>query len=195
MIFSRAEAAQEAVLYMRKFWSVLALLIVAGTMVPGCTKETGDTETEAFTFVVYPGSRYLPDLTELHKRAHKALKPNEPEAPPTAIYDTDASVEDVAKFYAKAYGYANVAPDATNNLSAAKPQAFYRNGDLQTDVKAVEPLLKQMGVQSDTSKAQGGYRAAEIGPKPNRPRVTIQRPYFDITKSQTVDRTLILMQR
>ena len=57
------------------------------------------------------------------------------------------------------------------------------------------PLLQKMGVSTDTSKAQGGYRAAEITPKPNRPRVTIQRPYFDITKSQTVDRTLILMQR
>jgi hypothetical protein len=193
MIFSRAEAAQEAVVYMRKFWSVLALLLIAGTIVVGCTKENGEGETEAFTFVVYPGSRYLPDLNELFKKAQKQIKPGEDV--PTAIYDTDASVEDVAKFYAKAYGYASVAPDATNNLSAAKPQAFYRNGDLQTDVKPIVPLLQKIGVTSDTSKAQGGYRAAEITPKPNRPRVTIQRPYFDLTKSQVVDRTLILMQR
>jgi hypothetical protein len=194
MIFSRAEPAQEAVAYMRKFWSVLALLVLAGTMFSGCGKESPYGDTEAFTFVVYPGSRYLPDLTELHKKAHKTVKPNE-DTPATAIYDTDASVEDTAKFYAKAYGYTDVAPDATNNLSAAKPQAFYRNGDLQSDTKPIEPLLKQMGVQADTSKAQGGYRAAEISPKPNRPRVTIQRPYFDLTKSQVVDRTLILMQR
>jgi hypothetical protein len=178
---------------MRKLWSVPALLLIAGTIVIGCNKESGEGETEAFTFVVYPGSRYLPDLNELFKKAQKSIKPNEDV--PTAIYDTDASVEDVAKFYAKAYGYANVAPDATNNLSAAKPQAFYRNGDLQTDVKPIVPLLQKMGVTTDTSKAQGGYRAAEITPKPNRPRVTIQRPYFDLTKSQVVDRTLILMQR
>lgn len=193
MIFSRAEAAQEAVVYMRKLWSVLALLLIAGTIVVGCNKESGEGETEAFTFVVYPGSRYLPDLNELFKKAQKTVKPNEDV--PTAIYDTDAAVEDVAKFYAKAYGYESVAPDATNNLSAAKPQAFYRNGDLQTDVKPIVPLLQKMGVSTDTSKAQGGYRAAEITPKPNRPRVTIQRPYFDLTKSQVVDRTLILMQR
>lgn len=180
---------------MRKFSTVLALLMVAGTITWGCNRENNETETEAFTFVVYPGSRYLPDLTDLTKRAHKVINPNEPEAPPTAIYDSDASVEDVAKFYAKAYGYANVAPDATNNLSAAKPQAFYRTGDLQTDVKPIVPLLQQMGVQADTSKAVGGYRAAEISPKPNRPRVTIQRPYFDVTKSQVVDRTMILMAR
>jgi len=137
---------------MRKLWSVLALLLVAGTIVVGCSKESGEGETEAFTFVVYPGSRYLPDLNELFKKAQKSIKPNEDV--PTAIYDTDASVEDVAKFYAKAYGYANVAPDATNNLSAAKPQAFYRNGDLQTDVKPIVPLLQKMGVSTDTSKAQ-----------------------------------------
>jgi hypothetical protein len=41
----------------------------------------------------------------------------------------------------------------------------------------------------------GAYRAAEIDPKPNRPRVTIQRPYFDASTSQTVDRTLIMMTR
>ena len=193
MIFSRAEPAQEAVVSMRKLWSVLALLMIAGTIVFGCKKESGEGENDAFMFVVYPGSRYLPDLNELFKKANKALKPNQDL--PIAIYDTDASVEDVAKFYAKSYGYSGVAPDATNNLSAAKPQAFYRNGDLQTDVKPIEPLLKQIGAQSDTSKAQGTYRAAEISPKPNRPRVTIQRPYFDLTKSQVVDRTLILMQR
>jgi hypothetical protein len=123
------------------------------------------------------------------------VRPNEPEAPPTAIYDTDASLEDVANFYAKSYGYTSVAPDATNNLSAAKPQAYYRSGDLATDNKTIVPLLKQMGVQSDTGKAVGGYRAAEITPRPNRPRVTVQRPYFDVTKSQVVDRTLILMAR
>jgi hypothetical protein len=180
---------------MRKWSLLLAVLIVAGTMVSSCSKENGENEIEAFMFVVYPGSRYLPDLTELTKRAHKALQPNEPEVPPTAIYDTDASLEDVAKFYAKAYGYADVAPDATNNLSAAKPQAYYRSGDLATDTKAIVPLLQKMGVQADTSKAAGNYRAAEISPKPNRPRVTLQRPYFDLTKSEVVDRTLILMAR
>jgi len=45
-------------------------------------------------------------------------------------------------------------PDATNNLSAAKPPAYYRMGDLQTDVKAIEPLLRQLHVSADLSKAQ-----------------------------------------
>ncbi|MGZ7079211.1 MAG: hypothetical protein ACXVJT_07355 [Thermoanaerobaculia bacterium] len=180
---------------MRKCFKVLAVVMIAGAVIFGCNKENGENDTEAFSFVVYPGSRYLPDLTELTKRAHKVLSPNEPEAPPTAIYDTDASLEDVASYYAKSYGYTTVAPDATNNLSAAKPQAYYRSGDLALDTKAIQPLLQKMGVTTDASKATGGYRAAEISPKSNRPRVTVQRPYFDVTKSQVVDRTLILMAR
>jgi hypothetical protein len=39
------------------------------------------------------------------------------------------------------------------------------------------------------------YKAAQIEPRPNRPRNTIQRPYFDVTTSQVVDRTMILMAR
>src|SRR5204862_1838516 len=112
-----------------------------------------------------------------------------------AIYDTDAPVDAVAQFYAKAYGYPNVAPDATNNLSAAKPPAYYRTGDLGADTRAAEPIIKKIGLNTDVSKATGTYRAAEISRQNNRPQVTIQRPYFDPTTSQTVDRTIILMAR
>jgi hypothetical protein len=52
-----------------------------------------------------------------------------------------------------------------------------------------------MNVPTDLSKATGSYRAADILPRPNRPRVTVQRPYFDVTTSQVVDKTLILMSR
>ncbi len=86
-----------------------------------------------------------------------------------------------------------MAADATNNLSAAKPPAYYRNGDLATDNKAVEPLMKKLNLNVDVSKARGKYRAVEIESKMNRPRVTIQRPYFDVINSQVVDRTMILM--
>lgn len=173
---------------------IAPLLVVLAVL--GCRKEKEDLSNEpaTFTFTIYPGSRYLSQLTELTKQAHRTLKPNE-EPPPIAIYDTDAPVERVAEFYAKSYGYTTVAPDATNNLSTAKPPAYYRTGDLAADVKAVEPVLQKMNVKSDTSKAQGHYKAAEIEPKTNRPRVTVQRPYFDVTTSQTVDRTLILMSR
>ena len=172
----------------------LALAMIAALAVAGCKSEKSApaTEPQAFAFAVYPGAVYLEQLTELTKRANAIIKPNQT-PPPVAIYDTDAPVDAVADYYAKTYGYGRVAPDATNNLSAAKPAAYFRTGELQTDVKAIESLLKQLNVKTDISKAQGRYRAAEIEPKKNRPRVTVQRPYFDVTKSQVIDRTMILM--
>lgn len=173
---------------------LLSALLVLTALFAGCKGKEEFAEPEAFSFVVYPGSRYLGQLTESFKNAHKTLNPaNEP--PPLAVYDTDAPVEQVAEYYAKEYGYKEVAPDMTNNLSAAKPPAYYRTGDLQADAKSIEELLKKMNMPTDVTKAQGSYRAADILPRPNRPRVTVQRPYFDVTTSTTVDRTLILMAR
>ena len=170
--------------------AAMLLLLVAG----GCKKENESADSDAFSFIVYPGARYLGQLTEVTKKAHKLIKPNEA-TPPVAIYDTDAPLEEVATFYAKAYGYGSVAPDATNNMSTVKPKAFYRAGDLAVDEKGVEPLLPRLGLNTDVTKAVGTYKAADIAPLPNRPRVTVQRPYFDNTTSQVVEKTLILMAR
>ena len=49
-------------------------------------------EPEAFSFVVYPGSRYLGQLTETTRNAHRTMSPGT-EPPPIAIYDTDAPVD------------------------------------------------------------------------------------------------------
>jgi hypothetical protein len=173
---------------------LLSALLALTLVFAACKGEEEYAEPEAFSFVVYPGSRYLGQLTEATKQAHKTLNPTQ-EPPPTAIYDTDATVEQVAEYYAKQYGYPEVAPDATNNLSAAKPQAYYRAGDIATDFKGIQPLLQQMGINADAAKAVGQYKAADIAPRPNRPRVTVQRPYFDATTSTVVDRTLISMSR
>ena len=169
--------------------ATLALIVVFAACKGG---EEEYAEPEAFSFVIYPGSRYLGQLTDKTREAHKVMAPGQ-EPPPTAIYDTDASVEQVAEYYAKEYGYANIAPE--KGTSATVPQAYYKTGDLQTDAKAIEGLLPKLNLQTDVSKATGSYRGAEIAPRPNRPRVTISRPYFDVTTSQVVDRTLILMSR
>ena len=173
--------------------SLLSALLVLTALVGGCGKEEF-AEPEAFSFVVYPGSRYLGQLTEATKNAHRIVSPGQ-EPPPTAVYDTDAPVEQVAEYYAKEYGYKEIAPDMTNNLSAAKPPAYWRTGDLAADNQAIASLLQQMNMPTDVSKATGSYRAADFMPRPNRPRVTVQRPYFDVTTSQVVDKTLILMSR
>jgi hypothetical protein len=174
-----------------KYLLLLALALMA---IAGCKGEKKTNEPETFQFTIYPGSRYLQQVTEVFKQAKKVADPAA-EIPPMAIYDTDAPVDTVAQYYAKAYGYPSVAPDATNNLSSAKPPAYYRAGDLGADARAAEPIIKKVGLNSDVSKAVGAYRAAEISRKPNRPQVTVQRPYFDPTTSQVVDRTIILMSR
>lgn len=171
----------------------LYALLIASLVFAACKGgEEEYAEPEAFSFVIYPGSRYLGQLTEKTKEAHKVMAPQS-DPPPTAIYDTDAPVEEVAQYYAKQYGYAQIA--AEKGTGATAPQAYYFTGDLQADNKPLEQLLPKMGLQTDLSKAQGSYKAAFISPRPNRPRVTIQRPFFDVTTSQVVDRTLILMSR
>lgn len=168
--------------------SVLVLLLLLAALA-ACTKEKS--AEEEFSFVVYPGARYLPRLTEVTRQAGKILRPSLGEAPATAIYDTEASVDDVANYYVKAYGYASIAPSAP--AAGSTLPAFRRSGDLQTDTKSVEALLPKLNLHPDISKATGSYSAVEIAGKITRPRVTIQRPYFDVTTSQVVDRTLILM--
>jgi len=172
----------------------LALYVLIASLVFAACKggEEEYAEPEAFSFVIYPGSRYLGQLTETVKSAHKVMNPTT-EPPPTAVYDTDATVEQVADYYAKQYGYASVA--AEKGTAAATPQAYYYDGDLAADNQAMAPLLPKMGLQTDVTKATGKYRGAFIAPRPNRPRVTIQRPFFDVTTSQVVDRTMILMSR
>lgn len=165
---------------------VLALVLAA------CNGEQAVPEEEPFSFVIYPGARYLGQVTETTKQAFRIVKPGE-EPPPMAIYDTEAPVEEVAEYYAKQYGY-QLAPEGAV-AGETKPPAAWRTGELAADVQAIEPIIQQLGLQTDVSKASGTYRAADLEPLPHRPRVTIQRPYFDVTTSQVVDRTLILMSR
>ncbi|MDQ3281063.1 MAG: hypothetical protein M3Q69_06600 [Acidobacteriota bacterium] len=174
---------------------LLAALLLLTAMFVACKGgEEELAEPDAFSFVIYPGSRYLGQLTERTKDAHKVIDPSKV-PPPTAIYDTEASVQDVAEYYAKQYGYREVAAEGANNDSGTKPPAFYRSGDLAADIKVIEPIIQKLNIGTDVSKAVGAYKAAEIAPRPNRPRVTIQRPYFDVLTSQVVDRTYILMTR
>ena len=181
---------------MKTLSRALVAALVCVVVVAGCKSKEPEASNEVagFSFTVYPGSRYLAQLTDVTKQAHKVITPNQ-DAPPTAIYDVDAPLEQVAEYYAKAYGYNTVAPDITNNLSVAKPPAYYRTGDIGADVKGIVPIAQKLNLTVDVTKAQGKYKAAEIEAKPNRPHVTVQRPYFDVTTSQVVDRTIILMSR
>jgi hypothetical protein len=108
-------------------------------------------------FAIYPGAKPLPQLLEVVKKASTTVDPNKP-IPPQVIYDSEASLEDVANFYAKENGYPKVFPDSTGNLSSVPPPAFYRTGDLRQDLDAIQPVLKKMNMNVDSSKATGTYR-------------------------------------
>jgi hypothetical protein len=158
----------------------------------GCTRENELQEVREFTFVVYPDARYLGQLTGLTREAHQLVNPGV-QPPRVAIYDTEDSLETVARFYVRAYGYEDIADHAPSPPAAAPP-AYYRSGDLAADVNAIAPLIPRLSIQKiDISRARGQYRAVEVAARTHRPRVTLQRPYFDVTVSRVLDRTLILM--
>jgi hypothetical protein len=156
--------------------------------------ESADLQARAYNFQVYPAARFLEKQTELLRKAHFVMAPNATEAPPMAMYDTDAPLDDVAKFYAGKYGY-ELAANETNNFSSVKPEAYFMSGNLAADAQNIKPILEKLKVPADLARAQGEYRGAYISPAENMPRVNLQRPYFDVANSQTVDRTLILMVR
>ena len=173
---------------------LIYVTLLLAVLIAACGGENEYREPDTFSFVVYPGSRYLGELTEITRQAHRLVNPNQ-DPPPVAIYDTDASVEEVATFYAKSYGYGRVASEPPKSLDASPAGAWYRTGDLASDTGAIKEQLAKLGLNTDVSKAHGSYQAAEITGRPNRPRVTVQRPYFNVKTSEVVDRTIILMAR
>ena len=52
---------------------LLSALLVLTAFFAGCKGEDDYAEPEAFSFVIYPGSRYLGQLTEMTKNAHKVM--------------------------------------------------------------------------------------------------------------------------
>lgn len=162
---------------------------------PLTPKEAAEVQARAYNFQVFPGAVLLEEVTDLMRRGSLVAQPHLTEPPPTAVYDTDAPLEEVAEFYRKAYGYARIAPNAQNELSSAKPMAYYFTGDVAADLNNLTPVLQKMNLKIDASKATGTYKAAYFAPTPSLPRVSIQRPYFNLATSQMVDRTVIVLVR
>lgn len=176
--------------------AVAALLIAAACreeklepMAPG---EAAGVQAKAYNFVVYPGSRFLEQHTDVMRRSHFVLNPNAADAPPMAVYESDAPIDEVAKFYAEKYGYPlaeNAGPEG-----GAKPKAYFTSGDLSESL-AIKPITEKLGMQLKFENLSGPWRGAHIAPRPDMPRVTLQRPYFDYVNDKVVDKTLILMVR
>lgn len=155
--------------------------------------ETADVQAAAYDFQIFPKAEFLPTLTELFRKAHFVLHPGATTAPPMAAYQTDASVKEVAEFYAAKYGYPKVADNAANNFSSVPPQAYYRTGDINADATGAQEIYGKLGLKPDLTKATGTYEGAHINQTANYPRVTIQRPYFDPSTNAVVQKTLIIL--
>ncbi|HEY0591034.1 MAG TPA: hypothetical protein VGF40_04660 [Thermoanaerobaculia bacterium] len=175
--------------------AVAALLMAAACreeklepMAPG---EAAGVQAKAYNFVVYPGARFLEQHTDVMRRSHFVLNPSASDAPPMAVYESDAPVDEVAKFYAEKYGY-QLAESA--GTADPKPKAYFTSGDLSESV-AIKPITEKLGMQLKFENLSGPWRGAHISPRIDMPRVTLQRPYFDYVNDRVVDKTLILMVR
>jgi len=185
---------------MKKWWALAAIVFALGCreeekLVPMSEYESADLRARTYNFQVYPGARFLEHQTELLRKAHFALNPNDKHAPPMAIYDTEAPLANVVKFYTERYETGEPVPNESNGMRAIPPAAYYSRGNLAADAAALKPFLDRLGIASDVSKAEGEWQGANFMAKENLPRVTLQRPYFDAAQSVTVDRTLIVLVR
>jgi len=176
--------------------SLLLLLVSCGgeKARPLSEYESTDVQAKAFNFQVYPGAKFLEGQTDILRRAHFVMQPDTKDAPHLAVYETESPLEEVARFYAEKYGY-QLAENEANDFKTIKPSAYYLAGDLAADAQAIAPVVAKLNTGTDISKAAGAYRGAYFEAQVSLPRVNLQRPYFDITSSQVVDRTLIVMVR
>jgi hypothetical protein len=142
--------------------------------------ESADLQAAVFNFQVYPDARFKPEQTELLRRAHFVLNPGATAAPPLAVYESESPFEAVRQWYGERYGLA---------------EPPLREGELQADAAAIEPIARQLELEPMLTQARGRYQAADLAATGNLPRLTIQRPYFDLIENQVVDRTLIILTR
>ena len=183
----------------RTILAMVVLLAGAGCrdepLEPMTTYQSGELQARAYDFQVYPESRFKEELTLALRRAHLLLNPGLVEAPPMALYETDAAVEDVAKFYIEKYGYGQLAPNEVNDFSAVKPSAFLTTGDLAADAAAIAPIAEKLNYSFEPSRISGTWKGAHITPRDRFPAVSIQRPYIDVVHDRVVDKTLITLMR
>ncbi|HVR42278.1 MAG TPA: hypothetical protein VMS56_02435 [Thermoanaerobaculia bacterium] len=184
---------------MRRALALAALVAMAGCreepLEPLGAEETAELQARTYNFQVYPGARFLEAQTDVLRRAHFVMLPDAVEAPPMAMYETEAPVDEVARWYASAYGYSEVAEDDVNEFSSVRPPAYFTSGDLAADAAAILPILEKLGLELSVDRISGTWNGAHIAPREEFPRVTLQRPYVDFVNDRPVDRTLILMVR
>lgn len=148
---------------------------------------------DIWEFQIYPGAEYLEANTKAYERAHFLMNPGDDEPPRMAFYHSEDSIEEVGAFYAEKYGYGEVAPNQVNDFKPFPPQAYFDQGDLRQATEQIVPMLEQLELSTDISDVEGEFRTAHIEGIDRYPRVTLQRPWYDVVTGEVRDTTMILM--
>lgn len=150
-------------------------------------------EHQLWEFQIYPGARYLEELTEAYKRAHFLMNPEDDEAPRMAVYESEDSIDQVGAFYADKYGYGRVEPNAVNDFKPFAPPAYFSEGSLEESTRQILPMLEALELSTSIEGVEGEFRSAHIEGIDRYPRVTLQSPWYDVIDAEVRETTMILM--
>lgn len=134
-------------------------------------------------FPEFPGATVLREQSGLLHRAYAILQPKGERPKRVLMYESDASLEAVAAFYAKLYASGDGAPAPVQRGT----------GDLAADELALAPLLAKLGHRFTPGIGKGAYSTAQVSGGPGRAKISIQRPWRDFIGDRVVDTTLILV--
>lgn len=176
------------------FWATLLVIACSEPGVePLSEYESSEVAKRSMDFQVYPGSTFLEDHTEAYRRSHSIVNPQSRRIPPMAVYESADSVEEVAQFYARIYGYDRVHPNTVNDFSPYPPHAYLIRGELGEATRTILPIIEQLGYESDITGVSGPFVGAQIDGIDLFPRVSLQRPWYDFITGEVRDSTMILM--
>lgn len=134
--------------------------------------------------IVFPGALGMEEMTRLLTKARGEGFNGE-----LALYETDAGIEEVASYYASAYG------EASSEGDAPAPVVLENGaGDFASDEAALAPLFATLGLELSRGRITGHYRTIVVQPSGSNPTISLQRPYRDLVRDEIVDRTLIMIE-
>lgn len=175
----------------------LGVVILAGSI--GCGQQDSVQREPplgldpAFAGAVCSDVRYLARQTVLLERAQSLMNPDTSGRAKLALLDTADPFEDILHCYASLYQVEYIANNQHNDLSAVPPAAFRFQGDVAADLQTIRPVLDALGQAPNGPQPSTPYAGATFLPRDGRPRVSLQRPYYDLVDGRIVDRTLILL--
>ena len=136
--------------------------------------------------LAYPGAEQRVEQEDLLRKAHFLANPSADSAPHVEAYSTPDPLNEVAAFYARKYGYGVLPEDPT-------APAHLGSGDFADMRQSIEQIAAKLVETPDLEALKGPYRTAYFRGTGMLPRISLQRPYFDLTRGELIDQTVIVM--